>query len=790
MAKIFKHFFFVPKKNRKKTNKENRLKRQKQKPSFSVPEDIKRWLGASLLFLLAIITFLSFFGLAGVAGKAIRGVFGFAVGRAVFIIPLLLAFAALIFLKTKYQPFGLPLALGLLFIFLGVAGVFGTLALENGQEANFGVSQAGLIGYYLGKMLFKLFGFLVAQIIFVSFLVIGLVVLQKLLTGGRQGDNKQGEEESQDRPLIIRKIFPPSFRTKQIAVPKKLEQEKTETVLLEKAKLLEENLPIELSSYKLPPTDLLEPDKENPSSGDIQANTAIIHKTLNNFDIPVEMSEVNIGPTVTQYTLKPAEGVRLSKITALTNDLSLSLAAHPLRVEAPIPGRSLVGIEVPNKVRARVRLKNLVEHPDYQNSLSRLLVCLGRDVSGQPFYADLARMPHLLVAGATGTGKTIFLNSLILSLLYKNPPDCLKLIMVDPKRVEFQVYHNLPHLLAPVIFDAAGALNALKWLIAEMERRFVILAKVKARDIDGYNEIMSKNYTKNHKKTKKSKTTSLAEETENPEEEDKSMPYIVLIIDELADLMSAKGKELEAGIVRLAQMARAVGIHLVLATQRPSVEVITGLIKANITSRITFQVASQIDSRTIIDTSGAEKLLGFGDLLFISADVSKPKRIQGAYVFEKEVKAVVDFINSQVPEPAKEEIEFAAKEDQGPISLASMADSLTQALNTPEQGGFSMIGDDSLYQDAKRVVIESKKASASLLQRRLRIGYARAARLIDMLEEQGVVGPADGAKPREVYLLPEDPLLVREEMPTEINGTESSDEEEHSEGEKENWQKI
>jgi S-DNA-T family DNA segregation ATPase FtsK/SpoIIIE len=365
-------------------------------------------------------------------------------------------------------------------------------------------------------------------------------------------------------------------------------------------------------------------------------------------------------------------------------------------------------------------MRNLIENPNFKNSSSNLMIVLGRDVSGVPIYADLARMPHLLVAGATGTGKTIFLNTLILSLLYKNSIETLKFILIDPKRVEFSLYNGLPHLLCPVIHDPQRSINALKWLTGEMERRFEIFAQAGARDIGSYSEKVEK------------------------DQNFESMPYIVVIVDELADLMAARGREIEAGIVRLAQMARAVGIHLVIATQRPSVEVITGLIKANITSRITFQVASQVDSRTVIDTAGAEKLLGLGDLLFISADNAKPKRIQDPYVSEKELKKVVNYIKSKFGEEKTQENQVLEAELLKELEKTNEV----SPIGSSEEFSFE---EDPLYEDARGVVFEAKKASASLLQRRLRIGYARAARLIDVLEERGAVGPANGAKPRDVY---------------------------------------
>lgn len=786
-------------KSYKKNHRENRHENGKKKTGgliIGIPEPIKKWITGVIFVLFAIISALSFFGLAGIAGQAILAGFNFLIGRAVYVIPLVFMFGGVISIRTAYRRFMIPLILAAVLVVFSISGIFGVLAVEKG-ETDIGQARigGGIIGYAFGFGFFKLFGFLVSQIIFCSMMIIGLVIFGQLFIHREKGlEMKKDEGKKEDSgevkeagPSIVKKMFPPQLRVKQLEAPPDAKPLKTENISANpaKSKPIEES-PI-ASTYKLPPTDLLEPDRENPSSGDIQANMAVIQKTLQNFDIPVEMGEVNIGPTVTQYTLKPTEGVRLSKITALSNDLSLSLAAHPLRIEAPIPGRSLVGIEVPNKVRARVRLRNMIEAPNYQNSPARLLIGLGRDVSGQPIYTDLARMPHMLVAGATGTGKTIFLNSLIMSLLYKNSPDYLRLIMVDPKRVEFQIYHDIPHLLSPVIFDAVSTCNALRWLIGEMERRFGVLAGVKVRDIVGYNELMARNREKIAKKAKQNKEQP---DGEDPEEEYRPMPYIILIIDELADLMAAKGREMEGNIVRLAQMARAVGIHLVLATQRPSVEVITGLIKANITTRVTFQVASQVDSRTIIDTAGAEKLLGFGDLLFISAEVSKPKRIQGAYISEKEVHGVVDFIKAQVPdsEPLLTDLAGAAEEAMNePPTLASLSTSLVKALEAPEEISSLNEGSDLLYEEARRIVIEAKKASASLLQRRLRVGYARAARLIDLLEEKGVVGPGDGAKPREILILPDNSGYGEPEIETDSEADDDSNEEENN---KDKWQEV
>ncbi|MFH1451526.1 MAG: DNA translocase FtsK 4TM domain-containing protein [bacterium] len=743
--------------SRKKRKNKNGRREEFKKSIFSlIPEEIKRLIIAAVFFLAATVIALSFFNLAGIVGKWTEAFFNFFWGKAKYAFPFLCVLTAFSYLRTRYKKIFFPVFLASLFISIGISGFLGMLSLKNQEAPEITKIQGGLLGYILAFSLFKLFGFLVGQIVFSAMIIVGFLVLRQLMQQEKTSQKLEIKEDFPASQSIVKRITS-NFKIKKVEPSSSERQEKVEIKVLNpklQTKPLEGVIMTNLSQYKFPPLSLLEPDKENPSSGDTRLSSAIIKKTLQNFDISVEMSEINVGPTVTQYTLKPAEGIKLTKITTLDNNLSLSLAAHPIRIEAPIPGRSLVGIEVPNKVRARVRLRNLIEHPNYQNSPASLLIALGKDVSGLPFYADLARMPHLLVAGSTGTGKTIFLNSLILSLLYKNSPETLRIILIDPKKVEFMVYQDLPHLLAPVICDPVSACNALRWLIGEMERRFDVLSVFKARDISSYNEtVRERNARKQQAKGKK-------EIIEDSAEEPQILPYIVLVVDELADLMAAKGRDIEAAVVRLAQMARAVGIHLVLATQRPSVEVITGLIKANVTSRITFQVPSQIDSRTIIDASGAEKLIGMGDMLFISGEISKPKRIQGAFASEKEVRKVADFIKLQAPEIKEDEVEEEAPVFESPdTNLPSVyySMSLEKALQAPPdiekrpQSG----NDEPLYEEAKKIVIESKKASASLLQRRLRVGYARAARLIDLLEDRGVVGPGEGAKPREVYGLGE-----------------------------------
>lgn len=484
-------------------------------------------------------------------------------------------------------------------------------------------------------------------------------------------------------------------------------------------------------TYVFPSVSLLSKNRGKPEVGDVKANMNIIKRTFQNFGIQVEMDEASIGPTVTRYAIKPAEGVRLSKIVTLLSNLELALAASPIRIEAPIPGKSLVGIEVPNIARTVLGMAPLISDDEFSRSPKPLLMALGRTITGAPVYADLARMPHTLVAGTTGAGKSVTIHALIVSMLYRCGPDRLRFIMVDPKRVELTAYNPIPHLLTPVITDAKKCIMALKWLAKEMERRYNILEAESVRDIASYHENVLKPAMEKAAK-------GGASDSDKPLPE--QMPYIVVIIDELADIMQAYPRELEGGIVRLAQMSRAVGIHLVLSTQRPSVKVITGLIKANIPARIALQVASQIDSRTILDAGGAEKLLGAGDTLFLSGEMSKPRRIQAPYISEKEVKAVVAQIAKSNEATLRSEITL---EDNGKVGSG------TDAIFS------SMIGEgdddeDELYPEAKRTVIEAGKASTSYLQRKLGVGYARAARLIDMLEDRGVIGPGDGAKPRQV----------------------------------------
>jgi S-DNA-T family DNA segregation ATPase FtsK/SpoIIIE len=489
-------------------------------------------------------------------------------------------------------------------------------------------------------------------------------------------------------------------------------------------------------NWKSPSIELLEKKQSPADAGDVQQNAQTIKDTLSEFNIEVEMEGANIGPKVTQYTLKPPSGVKLTRITALETNIALNLAAQSLRIEAPIPGQRAVGIEVPNRRAADVRLYGILSAKQWKNNREPLSFAIGKDISGDAVVGELNKMPHLLIAGQTGSGKSVMINTLLTSLLYRNSPSEMKLILVDPKQVEMAPYEDIPHLLTPVITEPEKTISALKWAVNEMERRYKLLADEKLRDIKSYNQKVSSG----------AKKVEIEDADGNMQQhDDGAMPYIVVVIDELADLMMVAARDVEALIVRLAQKARAVGIHLVLATQRPSVDVITGLIKANVPARIAFTVASQIDSRTILDQVGAEKLLGQGDMLMLTPSMAKPRRIQGAWVMDEEVMKITDHLRMQSAPQYNDEI-------------------VSQPVQLNGKGGVVMdfatdTSGDQTYQEALRIVIESGKASASLLQRRLGIGYAKAARYIDTMEEQGVVGQASGnSKPRDVLVRSMDEL--------------------------------
>jgi len=702
---------------------------KKEQPVNKLFGELKRETKHSILGIISLVAaavfILSYLDKAGPAGDFINKIFTALFGNGSFLAPIVLLFAAVSFIYSLRPSIVSHTIIGGSIFLISSLGAIGSV---------WGISGGGYVGYFVSYPLLKFFDLSLSLIILIGICLVSILVMLNMplkLSFKRSVRDNEDEDEIEESDEETAEAEEKKEKAGS-SIKEKLTEKIKNALPKKAAEKEEEELPdLKTDSYvgsarkqkmdfEMPPLSLLEGDKGKPSSGDIKANANIIKRTLQNFGIEVELGEINIGPSVTQYTLKPAEGIKLSRILALQNDLSLALAAHPLRIEAPIPGRSLVGIEIPNSSKTIIGLASLFADEGYKKP-DPLLVALGRDVAGKPIYSNVAKMPHLLVAGATGSGKSIYIHAFIVSLLYRNSPENLRFIMIDPKRVELTVYNSIPHMLTPAIIDTKKAILTLKWLTKEMERRYDTLMTAGVRDIHSY-----------HKEKKEN----------NP-----PMPYLVVIIDELADLMSTYPREVEASIVRLAQMSRAVGIHLVLSTQRPSVEVITGLIKANITSRVALQVASQIDSRTILDMAGAEKLLGHGDMLFLAGDTAKPRRIQGPYISEKEVKNVVNYLADKYKNVDFEDLSLATEQ---------AANGSTQALQINfDEAADDM--DDDMYEEARETVIETGKASTSFLQRKLKIGYARAARLIDMLEERGVISQGDGAKARQVLIGNENP---------------------------------
>lgn len=761
-------------------------------------------IGIVLLIVAGIIT-LSFFGKAGTLGVVLDDyVLSLLFGAMRYALPAIILVYIWYIVQNNPTPHPPTRTLGATLFFLATSGLF-HLGFE--QTDMFKEALAGHGGGIFGMIAWPLktyIGVIGSTIILIGVMLISLLflfqsaiplLLEKIrhsrakLTDFRESlrtpinTEKQKkfpfpleDEESEDEETEEKRSF--FSRKVGTKVPHTDDEEETEEDEVENDEENEEETPAEEKGptreeqrqeainmppawqrqvvvKELPPLNLLVSRKEKPTSGDIRSNMQVISDTLKEFNIGVEMGEVRVGPTVTQYSLKPDKGVKLTRITTLSNDLALALAAHPIRIEAPIPGKSLVGIEVPNHKAAMVSFRELLESKEFMERPHNMMIGLGKDVGGKVWFADLPRMPHLLIAGTTGSGKTVCMNTIIMSMLYQNTAETLRFIMVDPKRVELTLYNGIPHLLTPVITNTQKTVNALKWAIGEMERRFEVLSQAHNRDITSYN-------------------------AQNP---DKKIPHIVFVIDELADLMATAASEVEAGIIRLAQMARAVGIHLVVATQRPSVDVITGLMKANIPARIAFSVASVIDSRTILDSPGAEKLLGRGDMLFQTAELSKPVRVQGAYISEEEMKHVVEYLKS----------------GETPVYDESIVEKPSTGSTASMFGG-SSDGRDPLFEEAQSAILEAGKASASLLQRRLKVGYARAARLLDELEEAGIIGPGEGAKPREILVTETEidttmgaggeftaftPPPTRSSSPAEENEVDETDEEEEEMDEEE-----
>ena len=708
-----------------------------------------RYASAIVLIAAGILLLLAIFGAAGPIGTAVFVASYTIVGIGAFLLPLALIALGL------YAGFGRPVLAP-----LTASGLLLTLASILAFAGLFpGTQFGGKTGTFLGKILTEFFGFWGALVLLIATIAIGAAILIDLEALGvllgenilslwrRLRSHRENEEEFTDEKSEVIGVPESEDESYGPAYAAQSEREPVVTVfnhaigasgsmLVGRHSAGIANFDAE---YEPPPLSILGADHGKPGVGDIKANANIIKRTFQNFGIHLEMDEVSVGPTVTRYAVKPAEGVRLSKIVSLANNLELALAAHPVRIEAPIPGKSLVGIEVPNTVKAIVGLGGLLSAPEWSESTKPLLAALGRDIAGTPHYVNISKMPHALVAGATGSGKSVAIHAMITSLLYRNGPNQLRFIMIDPKRVELTAYNGIPHLLTPVITDPKKTIFSLKWAAKEMERRYNILEAEHVRDIDSYHATI-------FEPAKARRAADMPE----------ALPFIIIVIDELADIMHSYPRELEASIVRLAQMSRAVGIHLIISTQRPSVNVITGLIKANIPTRMALQVNSQIDSRTILDGAGAETLLGAGDMLYLSSDMSKPVRIQTAFISESEVKKVVNYIKNH---------------NAGDLSNIDFSSGVSFSGGEPNDvfglvnGGFDDADDidDTLYEDARITVEEAGRASTSYLQRKLKIGYSRAARLMDVLEEHGVIGPADGSKPREILTKDARPTTIDEE---------------------------
>jgi S-DNA-T family DNA segregation ATPase FtsK/SpoIIIE len=724
---------------------------------LEVEHRVARDIWAIFYITFAILTYLALGGGIGAFGEwweaTFRGLFG--IGATV--VPLIFLAVGAVMLTSATIQFNFTRVLGIMLLVMSLLGII-HLDVPESEMWRQAPEVGGAIGFAVAVMLRLAFDVLGAKIIlFALFLIAALLIfgisLREVIAYLR-GAPAQTEQAADKLEKSIKKALVDDPKEREAALKEITKEAKEVPAKPEKPQEFRINRPAQVklaTDFKpqkskisdeewVPPAlDLLEEAKEGFSMDEeeLKAKAEVIRQKLLNFGIEVTMQDVNIGPSVMQYTLKPAEGVKLSKIKNLKHDLALALSAKSLRIEAPIPGRNVVGIEIPNSKRVAVRMRELLMSDNFAKIKSNLRLTLGRDVSGHPLIADLAKMPHMLVAGQTGSGKSVGINSFLLSLIYQNSPNDLRLILVDPKRVELVPYNGIPHLLTPVINDPEKTVSALKWAVAEMTRRYIELSKIHVRNIEEY----------------------------NAKDPDEKMPFIVIVIDELADLMMVAGKEVEACICRLAQMARAVGIHLIIATQRPSVDVITGLIKANIPTRLSFRVAQGVDSKTILDCMGAEDLLGQGDMLFIPPGQSEPVRVQGAFVTTEEVRKVTNAIKLDLGDEQPEyndEITDAQKAAE--VVLPGIKREATSGAPGSEGS------DEATLIQAARVVVETGRASASLLQRRLSLGYARAARIVDLMEERGFVGAPDGAKPRPIY-------ITAEKLAQLESGTTMTDEE-------------
>jgi DNA segregation ATPase FtsK/SpoIIIE, S-DNA-T family len=673
-------------------------------------------------------------------GAYLGWIFLFLFGWSSYIIPLAILWLGIRLFKD--EPFGLrlPGIAGIFVLLFSLSSLIGVFTVSN-EAVKFG--RAGFIGTMISNAVTAYFGQLGACILFVTLILLSIVLVTEILLstffrkagekfksmGGSLGKLRTGMKQKAPvlKPAQGNRKAPASLVNKpKINVPEEPEKEAFSKVSAPKLKIKEAPVageeakariePVKIGDYHLPSIDLMDlppPLEARHIKEDLTNNARVLEDTLADFGIAVKVTDIERGPIITRYELEPAPGVKLNRIVALGDDISLAMKAQSVRIVAPIPGKARVGVEVPNSQSTLVFLREILASPEFQKSASKLTLALGKDIAGKPVFADLAKMPHLLIAGTTGSGKTVCVNTLILSMLFRSTPAELKFVMIDPKMVELAPFNGLPHLLCPVVTDAKKAAIALGWAVGEMEDRYRLLAEAGARNIEAYNE------------------------------KNALMPYIVVIIDEFADLMIVARDQIESAITRLAQLSRAVGIHLVLATQRPSVNVITGVIKANLPARISFKVASKVDSRTVLDMNGADKLLGKGDMLLLRPEEAKLTRAQGALVSDKEIEKVVSFIKQQ-GEPVFNE--------------AILKDQQKSSVSDGQK--------DEMYDEAVRIIVESNQASVSILQRRMRLGYTRAARIIDMMEQEGLVGPYEGSKPRKL-LVDRDAWLEKDIMKKE-----------------------
>lgn len=735
-------------------------KKQTRKKAAPQPKSSSPVWGYTLAVVFVLLSVFVALGGFNTGGSLPTGLFDAAnwlVGWAAWILPIsLLYWGCYKFISEDHRlPMGRVVSM-YAFLALSSAGLYTAFVKQQGSVTTGG--NGGHVGSVLGGAALTILDKIPASLLFFAFSLFAFffafgISPKVLLNLGKIFARPEREEDeladlkhkAADEGFKLNEGVPVVHHSDTMREPKPLSSFRNSAQKLTANENHEALTAASDPDWKFPGINLLDQTQDKADAGNVEANAKLIHDTFGNFGIEVTMEGANIGPRVTQYTMRPPTGVKLTKITALENNLALDLAATSIRMEAPIPGKRAVGIEVPNKKGAMVRLSSILQSEDWANSTGPLTFAIGKDIVGKPVVADLAKMPHLLVAGQTGSGKSVMINDILTSLLYRNSPSDLKLILVDPKQVELTPYNDIPHLLTPVINEPERTISSLKWSVAEMERRLKTMAEVGKRNIEEYNNLKDKD----------------------------NMPYIVIVIDELSDLMMMAARDVEALVVRIAQKARAAGIHLILATQRPSVNVITGLIKANVPGRIAFSTQSQVDSRTIIDMGGAEKLLGRGDMLLLTTDMPAPKRVQAAFVSDGESGKVNDFLREQRAPDYNDEV------TSQPVQIGKGG-----VVVEHDVGGSS--ADEDMFRDAVHVVIENRKASTSLLQRRLRIGYGRAARLMEEMEEQGIIGQADGSRPRDVLVSSMDQVfgsagngVVNEDSFAGIGPSEEADKDEY-----------